>query len=51
LSAAEKEAAIAKIEQKAYGKAFFLGGISLVFLGLSFVIGRSAWRGQVRTLS
>lgn len=51
LSAAEKEAAIAKIERKAYGKAFFLGGISLVFLGLSFVIGRSAWRGQVRTLS
>lgn len=51
LSAEDQESAISKVEKKAYGKAFFLGGISLVFLGLSFVIGRSAWRGQVRSLS
>jgi hypothetical protein len=51
LSAAEQESTIANIEKKAYKKAFFLCGISLVFLGLSFVIARAAWRGQVRTLS
>jgi hypothetical protein len=51
VSAREQEEAIAKIEKKGLVKAFFLGGISLVFLGLSFVIGRSAWLGQVRTLT
>jgi hypothetical protein len=42
---------VTKLNRKGLVKGFFLGGIGLVFLGLSFVIGRSAWLGQTRSMS
>lgn len=51
LSADHFEETIITIERKGLGKSVFLGGISFVFLALSFVIGRAAWLGQVQALS